>query len=186
MKAREFSRAFCFGQITSDFQKSRQAFAAKIFRLTPGPNQRHNSARLTHRGALAIVTNVRWDAVDARGARDVRALSVRRSRVVLMSRCWHQVRGRPGFSRATEAKEPFSGESTKQAVKPLRREGRDAPPVPVCSCARSLCAIAHETAGAACTRSSLRPLFSGRDNGRCKTRAKDVARRKGRINLSLR
>ena len=32
-----------------------------------------------------------------------------------------------GFSLTTEAKEPFSGESTKQAVKPLRREGRDAP-----------------------------------------------------------
>ena len=30
---------------------------------------------------------------------------------------------------------------------------------PVCSCARSLCAIAHETAGAARTRSSLRPLI---------------------------
>jgi hypothetical protein len=29
---------------------------------------------------------------------------------------------------------------------------------PVCSCARSCCAIAHETAGAARTRSSLRPL----------------------------
>ena len=41
----------------------------------------------------------------------------------------------------------------------MRREGRSVPPVPVCSCARFLCAIAHETAGAACTRSSLRPLF---------------------------
>ena len=68
---------------------------------------------------------------------------------------------------------------------PLRREGRDAPPLPVCSCARSLCAIAHEIAGAACTRSSLRPLFCGRDNGRCKTRAKDVARRKGRIQFVI-
>ena len=33
------------------------------------------------------------------------------------------------------AKEPFAGESTKQAVKPLRREGRDASAEPVCSCA---------------------------------------------------
>ena len=63
----------------------------------------------------------------------------------------------------TEAKEPFSGESTKQAVKPLRREGRDAPPVPVCSCAVLFAQIARETAGAASTRSSLRPLnFEGK------------------------
>ena len=53
---------------------------------------------------------------------------------------------------------------------PLRREGRGAPPVPVCSCALSQCATAHETAGAACTRSSLRPLFRGA-NVRCKPRA---------------
>jgi hypothetical protein len=31
-------------------------------------------------------------------------------------------------ARATEAKEPFSGESTKQAVKPLRREAGMLPP----------------------------------------------------------
>jgi len=34
-------------------------------------------------GRLAIVTNVRWDAVDARRAPDERALCGRRSRVVL-------------------------------------------------------------------------------------------------------
>src|SRR5439155_6423943 len=52
-----------------------------------------------------------------------------------------------------------TGEITKYAVKPLRREGRMLSAGPVCSCARSLCAIAHETAGAARTRSSLRPLI---------------------------
>src|SRR5438445_6694938 len=57
-----------------------------------------------------------------------------------------------------------TGKSTKYAVKPLRREGRMLSAGPVCSCARSLCAIAHETAGAARTRSSLRPLFLGRAN----------------------
>ena len=36
-------------------------------------------------GRLAIVTNVRWDAVDARAETDERGLSVRRSRVVLTS-----------------------------------------------------------------------------------------------------
>jgi len=34
-------------QITSDFQKLRQALRAKIFRFRIYPNQPHNSARLT-------------------------------------------------------------------------------------------------------------------------------------------
>src|SRR3989441_4809429 len=38
-------------------------------------------------------------------------------------------------------------------------QGRpDASAGPVCSCASSCAQMAHETAGAACTRSSLRPL----------------------------
>ena len=46
------------------------------------------------RGALANVTNARWDAVDAGGATDVRAGCVRRSRVVLTPRCWRQLGGK--------------------------------------------------------------------------------------------
>ena len=38
----------------------------KIFHLSRRANQRYNLARLTRQeGRLAIVTNVRWDAVDA-------------------------------------------------------------------------------------------------------------------------
>ena len=45
--------------------------ARKIFRLTRRANQRYQLARLTRQeGRLAIVTNVRWDAVDARVATD--------------------------------------------------------------------------------------------------------------------
>jgi len=40
------------------------------------------------RGALANVTNARWDAVDVDGAQDVGAGCVRRSRVVRAPRCW--------------------------------------------------------------------------------------------------
>jgi hypothetical protein len=47
------------------------------------------------RGAIAIVTTVRWDAMDAKAATDERGMSVRRSRVVLMPRRWRQVRGKP-------------------------------------------------------------------------------------------
>ena len=49
--------------------------------------------------------------MDAQGAIDVSARSVRRSRVVLMSRCWHQVRKR---------RKPFAGDGGKRAV--LREE----------------------------------------------------------------
>jgi len=59
----------------------------------------------------------------------------------------------------TEAKEPFSGESTKQAVKPLRREGRDAPPVPVCSCASS-CHCANGTRDRGCGKHPVFPAPS--------------------------
>ena len=69
--------------------------------------------------------------------------------------------------------------------KPLRREGRTASAEPVCSCAFLFATFAHGTAGAARTRSSLRPSFS---EGRlrpscfwgeriCKPRAQRVARR---------
>jgi len=62
---------------------------AKTFRLSRRANQRYYFARLTRQeGRLAIVTNVRWDAVDAKAATDERGLSVRRRRVVLAPRCW--------------------------------------------------------------------------------------------------
>src|SRR6185312_10284351 len=63
------------------------------------------------------------------------------------------------FSLMTEAKEPFSGESTKQAVKPLRREGRDAPPVPVCSCA-SFANCANGTRDRGCGKHPVFPAPS--------------------------
>src|SRR5712691_6056123 len=66
---------------------------AKIFRFRRRANQRHYFARLTaDEGRIMIVTNVRWDAVDAEGAQDEGARRVRRSRVVLTPRCWRQVR----------------------------------------------------------------------------------------------
>src|SRR6266702_2183445 len=46
-------------------------------------------------------------------------------------------------------------------IHPLRGEGRSVSAEPVCSCAHFLVHIAHETAGAACTRSYLRPCFRG-------------------------
>ncbi len=60
---------------------------------------------------------------------------------------------------ATVATKPGHRGELEVSRKPLRREGRIASAEPVCSCAFSYVHFAHETAGAACTRSSLRPLL---------------------------
>jgi hypothetical protein len=56
---------------------------------------------------------------------------------------------------------PLIAKGFSASLNPLRRECRSVPSVPVCSCAHFLAQIAHETAGAACTRHSLHPLIEG-------------------------
>jgi hypothetical protein len=69
-----------------------QAGSKKIFSLLRRANQWFFSARLTRQeGRVAIVTNARWDAVDAEAATDERGRCGRRNRVVLTPRCWRQV-----------------------------------------------------------------------------------------------
>ena len=80
--------------------------------------------------------------------------------MVLAPRSWCQVRAKERGRRWQES--PVAGESTKQPLKPLRREGRTASAEPVCSCALLFATFARETAGAARTRSSPRPLRSMR------------------------
>jgi hypothetical protein len=112
------------------------------------------------RGALRNVTNVRWDAVDAKAATDERGFGGRRSRVVLAPRCWRQVaRKCPRDDGGKTAGHRGEREVSRKTI----AQGRpDASAEPVCSCACSCAHFAHETAGAARTRSSLRPLFSKR------------------------
>ena len=62
------------------------------------------------------------------------------------------------FREVTVAKKPGHRGEYEVSRKPLRRESRDASAEPVCSCAFSYVHFAHETAGAARTRLSLRPL----------------------------
>ena len=63
------------------------------------------------RGALANVTNARWDAMDAKRAQ----ASAREAygEVVWFGRRGAGVKLAESVSLATEAKEPFSGKSTK-------------------------------------------------------------------------
>ena len=100
--------------------------------------------------------------MDAEGAIDVRAGSVRRSRVVRAPRCWRYVGGkRPADNGGKRAVHRGEHEVSRRAIAQGRPECCRCP---VCSCAVLFAQIARETAGAASTRSSLRPLFSRRAN----------------------
>ena len=133
------------------------ALPAKIFRLTCRPNHLHNSACLT-------ADEGRWPSSRTRGevrwTRELRLTCVARTYGEVV---WFGRRG-AGVKRAIRS----AGDGGKRAV--LREEhevsrkaiaqGRpECSRCPVCSCALLFAQIARETAGAASTRSSLRPLF---------------------------
>jgi hypothetical protein len=124
------------------------------------------------RGALRNVTNARWDAVDGMVRLTKRTYRGRRRRVVLAPRCWRQVLRRD--PRSDGGKKAGHRGEHDISRKPLRREGRIASAEPVCSCAFSYVHFAHETAGAARTRLSLRPLHL---RGPKVTQTSDASRR---------
>ena len=102
--------------------------------------------------------------MDAGSADSERHESVRQRRVVLMSRCWRQytwgqlLSGRNGGKRAV-----LRGEHviSRKAIAQGRPDALRWTCMLVCAL---FVHIAHETAGAARTRSSLRPLFGeGKD-----------------------
>src|SRR5437870_13083375 len=94
--------------------------------------------------------------MDARAATDVCGSSVRRSRVVLTPRCWRQAGGKcPAGDGGKRAVHRGELEVSRKAIAQGRPECSRCP---VCSCAFLFAQIARETAGAASTRSSLRPL----------------------------
>jgi hypothetical protein len=78
------------------------------------------------------------------------------------ARRWRQVRETQASHGRRWQKSPSHRGDHEVSRKPLRREGRSVSAEPVCSCAFSLCIFAHETAGAARTRLSLRPLLAER------------------------
>jgi hypothetical protein len=79
----------------------------------------------------------------------------------------------------TVARKPGHRGERGVSRKPPRRESRIASAGPVCSCAFSFVHLAHETAGAARIRLSLRPLLSEGGNRR-KARAHRAARMRSR------
>src|SRR5665647_2851447 len=82
--------------------------SAKIFRLTRRANHLYGSARLIRmRGGSRSSRTLRWDAVDAKRARDERARGGRRSRVVLTPRRWREVGGKyPAGDGGKKARSP--------------------------------------------------------------------------------
>ena len=79
------------------------------------------------------------------------------------------------FLQVTVAKKPAHRGEHEVSRKAIAQGMSDCLRCPVCSCAPKCAFLAHETAGAARTRHSLRPLFS-RARFSCKTRAKRAAR----------
>src|SRR5882672_11139311 len=97
--------------------------------------------------------------MDARAATDVCGSSVRRSRVVLTPRCWRQVGGKcPADDGGKRAVHRGELAISRKAIAQGRPECSRCP---VCSCALLFAQIAREIAGAARTRSSLRPHKEG-------------------------
>ena len=98
-----------------------------------------------------IATNVGWDAVDAGSADNERHESVRQRRVVLTPRCW---RRRWQQYMAHRGERVISCKAIAQGMSDVLRF--------TCMLMRALFVhVAHEIAGAARIRHSLRPLISG-------------------------
>ena len=131
------------------------------------------------RGALRNVTNVWWDAVDARLATDERKL-IADGEVVWSWRPDAGAKVRGAFARVTVAKKPGHRGEYEISRKPLRRESRDASAEPVCSCAFSLCTLhtrprVQRAPGFPCA------LFSCEGEGDSKARTHRAARSEGML-----
>ena len=117
------------------------------------------SSRPPKRGGSAIVTNVGRGCSGREGATDERGLSVRQRRVVLTSRCWRQRTGGTASRDDGGKRAVLRGEHdiSRKAIAQGRPDALRWTCMLVCA---FFVHIAHETAGAARTRSSLRPLYS--------------------------
>jgi hypothetical protein len=150
---------FC---LTGKSLKTCPVSSRKIFRFRRRANQRYQlapsrPARGALRGRHERWTGTRWTRQRARRARQC----VRRSRVVLTPRRWCQVLGKLSLLGSDGGKKAGHRGDHVISRKTIAQGRPDCSAEPVCSCAFLLVHLAHETAGAARTRSSLRPLFYG-------------------------
>jgi hypothetical protein len=114
----------------------------------------------SHRGALARSSRTRGGMRWTLMAQDDRRCCGRRSRVVLTPRRWSQAGG--VISAGDGGKRARSpGRARRKPLKPLRGESRVFPSEPVVTTLVCSLHFARETAGAAGTRHSLRPVVRG-------------------------
>ena len=160
------------GQINSDFRKSCQAPERKNIPLHISVNQNYNLSSHPRGGASAVVTE-RWD-----GMRWTRAASGGFSpdealfaygEVVWSWRRDAGVKLVEASLKVTVANKPVHRGEHEVSRKAIAQGMSECFRCPVCSCAPNVQFLAHETAGAARTRHSLRPLFRRRAQRICKT-----------------
>ena len=137
---------------------------AKIFRFRSHPNHRHNSAVSRRmRGARASSRTrgeMRWTRESRRRVRpDAYGEVVWFGRRGAGVKSW-----RSDASRDDGGKRAVLREEHEVSRKAIAQGRPECSRCPVCSCAVLFAQIARETAGAASTRSSLRPLFRRRAN----------------------
>ena len=155
----------CRTSSTSDDERNDFARRANVPRpasLISTPNQRqHPVYPASARGAYALSSrNVRRDAMDALATQDERrvkrtAKSCGPDAPTLASSV-AEVSARRRWQQS-----PVTGESTKETVKPLRREGRIASAEPVCSCAFLRCTVCTRDRGC-----SAHPVFPAPSSSR--------------------
>src|SRR5437667_7155324 len=152
------------GQITSDFQNQCQAPESKIFcfpileiRIITQPVSRPQEGRI-----MIVTTRGARDVMDAlaSGASDRAGRKRQAYGEVVWS--WRRDAGAKlagSVPPATVTTSPLHRGEHEVSRKAIAQGMSDCLRCPVCSCAPFLRTLAHETAGAARTRHSLRPLF---------------------------
>src|SRR5262245_60140209 len=105
--------------------------------------------------------------MDAEGAIDVRAGCVRRSRVVLMSRCWHYVQEKRKLLRDNGGKRAVLREEHEVSRKAIAQGRPECSRCPVCSCALLVCAKSHADRG--CSKHPVFPAPSELEEGKRNT-----------------
>ena len=163
------------------FRNSSQARESKIFRFTRRANHHYKLAPSHPMRGAARDRHERAVGCGGREACERRAQAVRTAKpcgpgAPTLASSSQEAK----FSRAMVARKPGHQGERGVSCKPLRREGRIASAEPVCSCAFPFVHFAHETAGAARTRSSLR-LFVFEGGGQRIARAPRAAAMRRRV-----
>ncbi len=130
--------------------------AGQITRITPRVSRRMRGVGHRHERAVRC-DGRRWRARRTRRTRTVKSCGSGAAVLALSPREAKLLGGDGGKRAVLRGEHEVSRKAIAQGRPECSAE-------PVCSCARSYAQIARETAGAACTRSSLRPLIRWRAN----------------------